>query len=190
MKKLLFLDDMRNPKEIYERDVEYDIEKDYEIVRSYTDFVEYIKNFGIPEFISFDHDLGWDYRCGLKTGFDCAKWLVDYCLDHNLGMCFEYYVHSANPVGKRNIEKLFECYEKYLAEEKKMGVKQCNRNNCYNIMCDRYSNKHGYVCDGCFEELVSSNLEIEEFMETEKGSNNYYNKERRENLEDIFELNE
>lgn len=66
-------------------------------VRSYTEFVVYIETKGFPDFISFDHDLGLE-----ESGYDCAKWLVDYCLDHNLQLP-EFEVHSQNPVGKENI---------------------------------------------------------------------------------------
>lgn len=59
-----------------------------------------------PEFISFDHDLGEG-----MSGLDVAKCLVDrditalangfkYLPDN-----FAFAVHSANPVGKENIEK-------------------------------------------------------------------------------------
>ena len=37
-----------------------------------------------------------------KTGYDCAKWLVEYCLDNDLSLP-KYQVHSMNPVGKKNI---------------------------------------------------------------------------------------
>ena len=36
-----------------------------------------------------------------------------------------------------------------------MGVKQCSRARCGNIMCDRHSKDYGYLCDSCFEELKS-----------------------------------
>ena len=37
-----------------------------------------------------------------------------------------------------------------------MGVLKCDRKNCENIMCRYYSVVHGYLCEDCFEELVSS----------------------------------
>lgn len=69
---------------------------------------------GLPKFISFDHDLGMEhYRDGdrgmydyesytEKTGYDCAKWLVGYCMDHKLPLP-EIAVHSMNNVGASNI---------------------------------------------------------------------------------------
>jgi len=86
--KNLYLDDLRPTPEGFER------------VYDYEEFTEYISQNGMPDFISFDHDLGLG-----KTGFDCAKWLVEYCLDNQVSLP-EFTVHSQNPVGKENIEKL------------------------------------------------------------------------------------
>lgn len=41
----------------------------------------------------------------VESGFDCAKWLVAYCLDNEMALP-DFTVHSQNPVGKRNIESL------------------------------------------------------------------------------------
>ena len=84
----LYLDDLRTTPEGFER------------VYSYEEFVAYLQQKGLPVFISFDHDLGE----GL-SGYDCAKYLVDYCLDHQLPLP-AFAVHSQNPVGKENIERL------------------------------------------------------------------------------------
>lgn len=50
-----------------------------------------------------------------------------------------------------------------------MSVLSCCRKNCRNIMCDRLSDRHGYICDTCFEELVNSGpaTNVEEFLQTE-----------------------
>jgi len=69
-------------------------------IRSYTEFVKYITQYGLPNFISFDHDLGLE-----ESGYDCAKWLVNYCLDSNERLP-DFVVHSQNPVGKQNIESI------------------------------------------------------------------------------------
>lgn len=77
----------------------------YFLVTSYDEFVSFLKEHGLPIFISFDHDLGEE-----KTGYDCAKFLVEYCLDH-VETLPDYKVHSQNPVGKENIEKLLENFK-------------------------------------------------------------------------------
>lgn len=113
--KLLFLDDIRNPidcigfkhiiidKEIYLRD--------WSIVRSFAEFVVWIEANGLPDFISFDHDLGLSETPEIteQNGMTCAKWLVNYCMDNELPLP-EFVVHSQNPVGKKNIEGLLDWY--------------------------------------------------------------------------------
>ena len=61
--------------------------------------------------ISFDHDLADEHYLKQnsqefveKIGYDCAKWLVEYCMDHYLDLP-KFYCHSMNPVGKENIPK-------------------------------------------------------------------------------------
>lgn len=37
-----------------------------------------------------------------------------------------------------------------------MGVLSCDRKDCANIMCDRFSySRNEYICDRCFNELVA-----------------------------------
>lgn len=47
-----------------------------------------------------------------------------------------------------------------------MSVLACNRGNCENIMCDRYSHKYGYLCNQCLEELYlkPKNTDLSVFM--------------------------
>jgi hypothetical protein len=122
----LFLDDIRQPEQaalympawmtpLY-------LKEKWEIVRNYGQFIGAIRRKGMPDIISFDHDLarahydprtwkqGFVYK--EKTGLDCAKWLIEYCLDKKVDMP-TIYVHSQNPVGKKNIESLINNYKKY-----------------------------------------------------------------------------
>jgi len=48
-----------------------------------------------------------------KTGLECAKFLVEYCVNENIKLP-EYLVHSANPPGKKNIESFLENAKKHL----------------------------------------------------------------------------
>lgn len=103
----LFLDDKRFPKD-----------NGWIIARSFHDAVWCVKNYGIPKFISFDHDLGLEHFDDVlmkefvgepieKNGYDFAKWLVNHILDYKLDLPedFSYYVHSMNPIGANNINK-------------------------------------------------------------------------------------
>ena len=73
---------------------------DFQRVYTYHEFVAFVTLHGLPAYISFDHDLGLG-----KTGYDCAKFLVDYCLDNGITK-INFSVHSQNPVGRENIECL------------------------------------------------------------------------------------
>lgn len=56
-----------------------------------------------PEFISFDHDLGDTTEF---NGYEIAKFLVESDMDgvYKIPDNFGFFVHSQNPVGKKNIE--------------------------------------------------------------------------------------
>lgn len=127
----LFLDDIRQPYEtgnyIYPVELRklYRLEK-WEVVRNYNEFVKVIQEKGLPKLISFDHDLadvhynpstwteGFVYH--EKTGLDCAKWLVERCIEERLTLP-EYIVHSANPTGAENIKKYLENYKNEVRED-------------------------------------------------------------------------
>jgi len=86
----LFLDDERFPAD-----------NTWIIARNFSDARWYIENCGIPEVISFDHDLG----PSRITGMDFAKWFCAFIMDNDIpynGM--QYTVHSMNPVGAANID--------------------------------------------------------------------------------------
>lgn len=51
-----------------------------------------------------------------KTGLDCAKWLVNLCMDNNLDLP-DYIVHSMNPAGAKNIWEYLENYRKFRESE-------------------------------------------------------------------------
>ena len=107
--KKLFLDDVRTVDMVYG---ESHINQ-YYTVRSYNEFINFIKKNGLPDFISFDNDLGLDEEGNTaKEGYDAAKWLV---YESNLDLKnLKFKVHSSNPVAKKNIYYLLSNYIKYL----------------------------------------------------------------------------
>ena len=129
--KLLWLDDTRDP--LKDDWLRYSpIEKPFDCiwVKSYNEFVDWIKQNGLPDAICFDHDLGMEVALearakGMskrksrllkkeeKTGYDCTKWLVEYCLDNKLKLPL-YNIQSANPVGKENINGLMLSFNKHI----------------------------------------------------------------------------
>ena len=64
-------------------------------VKNLPEFSKYIIKNGLPDLVSFDHDLSSKtVRCD-HNGADCARWLVKYCKENALQMpkCF---AHTAN----------------------------------------------------------------------------------------------
>ena len=68
--------------------------------------------------ISFDHDLGKKHYLNQgreifyedfdePTGWHCARWLIEHCLDNNVNLPEQIYIHSMNIVGATNIKSLF-----------------------------------------------------------------------------------
>lgn len=117
-KLILWVDDTRNPynNEQYQTWFKTYIKENYIIawVKNYEEFVNWL-NISIndikilwPTLICFDHDLGED-----KTGLDCAKYLVQFCMDNNLEFPY-YFSQSSNPVGKENIISYLNSYIKSL----------------------------------------------------------------------------
>lgn len=121
--KRLFLDDIRETKHAYGYTKNDIYLEEWDIVRDYTSFIRYIEKYDMPDILSFDHDLSlehYDYQDEIpydqfkeKTGFHCAKWLVEYCIENKVDLPKEIYVHSMNPVGTKNIESIFNTYFKY-----------------------------------------------------------------------------
>lgn len=105
----LFLDDIRTVKMVYPDMAE----SDFTIVRDHLAFKEAILKMGLPEFISFDNDLGLDQNDTVAPdGYACAKWLV---YESGLDLTnLKFYVHSANPVAKIHIESLLNNYIRHL----------------------------------------------------------------------------
>lgn len=124
----LFLDDCRKASDAYGYtynplyiDLHWLVVVDYD---QFTDKIEhYYDLMGVlPNIISFDHDLAdvhYQHQSDIpyddmeeKTGYHCAKWLVDFCMDKKLELP-EYYSHSMNPVGKSNILGYLDNYVKF-----------------------------------------------------------------------------
>lgn len=99
----LFIDDERFPP--------YSENTEWYIARNADEVYTYVTTFGMPEFISFDHDLGE----GEKTGHDIAKMLIQHDMDtqyedEKFSKSFDFYVHSQNPVGRNNIIGVLNSY--------------------------------------------------------------------------------
>lgn len=125
----IFLDDERKPSQVTW--VELPL-VEWLVVKNYDAFVKAVLAFGIPKFVSFDHDLADEHyqeyaraihaanpefgvfhyeKMKEKTGMECVKWLVDYCL--RKGQPFpEYTVHTMNVIGRENIISYIESFKR------------------------------------------------------------------------------
>lgn len=88
--KKLFIDDLRNPPA-----------DGYVVVRTSEEANVWLAENGIPDVISFDHDLGGD-----DTTISVIRFIYDLILNEktNFPEGFTCIVHSANPVGAQNIQ--------------------------------------------------------------------------------------
>ena len=102
----LFIDDERDPidvkwgtigeRQLYRED-------EWLIARNWAEVLELIVSLGMPNMISFDHDLGDNQ----PTGYDIAKRIADLIMnaEYELDPEFLVLVHSKNPVGAENIRQ-------------------------------------------------------------------------------------
>lgn len=105
----LFLDDERHPFDVTWGEFDYTT-KSWKVVRTYDSFINAVSEY-FPTMISFDNDLQTK-----EEGYDCVKWLVDYCIDNRLQLPKIFY-HSQNPVAVGNMKSYIESFKK-MNEEK------------------------------------------------------------------------
>ena len=88
----LFIDDLRDP-----------VTNDWKVARSSAEAKDIVVEFGIPNEIAFDHDLGGD-----DTSIVFINWLINEMLDEDLKLPegFKFSIHSMNPIGVENIKSL------------------------------------------------------------------------------------
>ena len=132
--KKLFLDDIRTIDMVYDASQE----SEFDIVRNYNDFISYIKEKGLPNFISFDNDLGLDDKGDLAPdGYAAAKWLV---YESGLDLSrLEFSVHSANPVASEQIKGLLHNYQKHIRSEELLKAVE---HHCEDITKLNFSKKY------------------------------------------------
>ena len=133
-KSALYLDDQRTPT--VDPPTGYN---PWYIVRNYDEFKEWINKHGMPDYVSFDHDLAQEHMSDYfkyqahgiaainyndfkeKTGLDCAKYMIEFAINNKVSLPRLVGVHSHNPAGAVNIQSLVNSYKKHCGEEE----------NCY-----------------------------------------------------------
>lgn len=126
LKRSLYLDDTRTPTTTIQG------YEPWYVVRNFDEFVDWITKNGVPDLISFDHDLAEEHMTDYfqqvavigyqvpnydsfteKTGLDCARWLVDYIQANDLQLK-AVSVHSHNPVGAANIHSFINGFKRHM----------------------------------------------------------------------------
>ena len=110
-KIIIWIDDIRDPKNY----IKFNSNEQYDIIwcKSYNEFVVALNDINEPYLVCFDHDLGdINNPNGEKTGYDCAKYLVDFCLDNDIKLP-NFHSQSDNVPGRENILNLLENYKKF-----------------------------------------------------------------------------
>lgn len=97
---------------IYLDDIRDLPDETWTLARTYQEAVQLVEQYGFPDEVSFDHDLGlMDYPL---TGMDFAHFLIDLDLDSgSMPGHFSFKVHSANPTGAENIRSLMAGYMRF-----------------------------------------------------------------------------
>ena len=112
---LLWLDDIRDPNTNNWLDRFSPVKPIYDYyvvwVKSYKEFKDWIDSNGLPAAVCFDHDLG-DVGDNEKTGYDCAKYLVQFCIDNDLDIP-KFGIQSSNGPGADNIRAYLSNYHKF-----------------------------------------------------------------------------
>lgn len=91
----LFLDDIRNPPD-----------ESWVIARTYEEAIQHLMT-GWVEEVSLDHDLGTE-----RTGYDVAR-EIERLVRFGVIDPPNWRVHSANPVGRANIERALKAVDEW-----------------------------------------------------------------------------
>jgi len=69
-----------------------------------------------------------------------------------------------------------------------MMTRECSRPGCNNYMCSRRSETFGFLCSGCFDDLVrlGPSADIATFMQTQPASDSGYTAASEAYFREIF----
>lgn len=80
----------------------------WKVAHSSKEAIELIEKFGVPSYISWDHDLGLNDQGEPDT----AMVVLKYLSEHHFNVSIEYNIHSANPEGAKNINCFMKSWER------------------------------------------------------------------------------
>ena len=112
--KIIFANDLKkiNNYKLFIDDERFPTTPDWFVARTSEQAITAIKNYGVPNEIAFDHDLGND-----DTAINFLNFLPNYFIDNDCKFPtgFKYSIHSQNPVGKENIDSKMKQLLKYFS---------------------------------------------------------------------------
>ena len=108
---ILFLDDLRTPPELHPTT---GLPVQWDVCRTAKEALERLA-LGTVTFISFDHDLGSQ----TFTGYSVAKWIEEEAFTNPKFTPPDYFIHSANSVGTKDIRMAMEAAHKFY--DKRIG---------------------------------------------------------------------
>ena len=156
-------------------------------VKNLKEFEDYIINNGLPNMVSFDHDIKpKNYEGQHENGADVANWLVNYCKQNNLKLpwCF---AHSAN---KNGIERINQIINNYKVNENKMfmnineskirqivneTIKKVLKENTENVSMETIEDIVGYSYDPDepYRFVFDFKMMVEDVLKTEMNKKKY-----------------
>lgn len=185
--QILWLDDLRDPNDyLYRKEPKvpsaaftrnrgfYDkLKGRYELkftwVKNIEEFKNYILTNGLPDLVSFDHDLGR----GLSKGSECAQWLFSYCKENGLQMP-KWFAHSANSNGRAAIESILSenrCRKIYLNEKQfKNYIKYLSET----VYINSLNNKN-----------KKANITYQQGVNRSVGNQNYFDKLKTDKMDNV-----
>lgn len=110
----LFIDDERWPKDATWAP-HIALHDEWVIARNWEEVRGLIHNLGLPDTISFDHDLGENEPTGDRILSDMIEAFLDGNEDYKDLTLASVFVHSQNPVGAHNISKRWENFCRHWA---------------------------------------------------------------------------
>lgn len=108
----LFIDDERWPSDVNWASW-YGIRDEWTVARTWGETRTLIDTYGVPSFISFDHDLGDEQVC--LNGYEIAQQLVEKDMngEWQIPPDFDFEAHSQNVCGDENIRSLLNNYLRF-----------------------------------------------------------------------------
>lgn len=99
------------------------LQGDWDVVTNFDEFQDYIYRYGVPDVISFDHDLNdlhyqhakrfffqyFEHVRFNDTGYHALRWLLMYIM-YNMAQLPTIYFHTLNDYGKEKMQEALKLF--------------------------------------------------------------------------------